>query len=72
MNCPVCGIKCIAVFHEWKGSENRAYFEYYHAEEDGGVRREPCSINIPYNEGLLRYEDEWNAMMENGDASEVS
>lgn len=61
MNCPICGVRVIAIFHEWHSASNEAYFEYLHSEE-GGVRSEPCTIVLPYSEGIERYTQEWNEM----------
>lgn len=70
MDCPICGIKVAIIYHEWKG--DRAYFEYIHIEEKEGITRTPCFINLSHTDGMARYEQEWKAMMENGDASKDS
>lgn len=56
MKCPVCGRPVIMIFHEW---HDVATFEYFHLNDEG----EPCHIELPYNEGIERYEREWNEMM---------
>lgn len=61
MECPVCHHPVIGIFHEWNGEEDRAIFEYMHAEVNG-VRHDVCTVVTGYDEGLKRYELEWLEM----------
>jgi hypothetical protein len=60
--CPMCGKSVLMVFHEWRGGEDQALFEYHHHEDAAKARRggepTPCTVVMPYDEGLTRYVEE--------------
>ena len=51
----MCGQPVLLVFHVWNGATNRATFEYHHIDDATKDEPTPCTVIMPYDEGITRY-----------------
>lgn len=62
LRCPTCNKRVLLVYHDWRGAEDVALFEYHHEDdpqrEREGLAPAPCEVLYPYGEGLARAEAE--------------
>ena len=56
--CPLCDKAVLMVYNEWKSDQNMLRREYFHREDVVTNNTAGCVVELPYNEGLKRSQDE--------------